>query len=623
MMSKQKKTIIGVTAGIPLFVAFVVAGQYAGAYLFASLQKIPSAAVSITTLWDYWHAYSDIRLVKLALIGGFAVSALVPILPLVIVAFVVFSGDKRELHGSARFATDQEIKKAGLSNDDTGEWPGVIVAKRAGKFLFFVGQKFISLAAPTRSGKGVGVVIPNLLSYRHSVVVLDIKLENWLLTSGFRSRNGQQCYLFCPGNPELKTHRWNPLSYIRRDQTFRVGDVQNIANSLYPIGGKDTFWNDNAQVLFLGLALYMIDTPDETVSLTNLMRLTSPSNGESLHKWIEATISSRENAKSELPKLSLECIQALRSYSVNTDNVRANILSTLLAPLKIFRNPLVAAATSGDDFDLRDVRKKKMSIYIGLNPDDLVNFSLLVNLFFSQLISENTRVLPENDKTLRYQCLLMMDEFTALGRIQIIQKAVAYMAGYNMRLLLIFQNKAQIVGRENGYGPEGASTLLTNCGMKIMFQPKENEDAKEYSETLGYLTFKSRSKTRQLSGKTGASENETPLPRALMLPQEVKEIGFNKMLISMENCRPIIADKIIYWSDPAFEGRIGLKPPEVPLLDISRSDTVTRALLVSEYATIKIDDIANQKEILSAIGDAIGFDFSAFTTTAAELTVAA
>ncbi len=274
----------------------------------------------------------------------------------------------------------------------------------------------------------------------------------------------------------------------------------------------------------------------------------------------------------------------------------------------------MAAATSGDDFDLRDVRKKKMTIYFGMTPEDLVTYATLANIFYSQLINENTRVLPEHDpQNLIYQCLILWNEFTSVGRLKIVQKAIAYMAAYNMRLFLIFQNKGQLADRESGYGPEGANTLMTNCALNIMFQPKENEDAKEYSETLGYQTVKGTSRSRQNNaGKLGHSTNESDQRRALMLPQEVKEIGFDKVLISMENCKPILADKIIYWNDPAFEGKVGLPTPPVPRLEIVRAQHRARSITVSEAATVEVDDIVNQAEILKAISDAIGFDFSEF-----------
>lgn len=613
-MAKIGKVLAIGASGIAVLAALFVGGLFLGGHVFAALQKIPSDTVTVTTLYDYWQAYSGVKMVRLALFGGGAVAVAMPLIPLVMLACLALMGDKRELHGSARFATMAEIKKAGLLGDRDGKWPGVIVAKKAGKFLIFLGQQFLSLRAPTRSGKDVGIVVPNLFFYPHSIVAHDIKLDLWRLTAGFRAKFGQKCYLFAVSHPDKVSHRWNSLSYVRREYEYRIGDIQNLANMWYPTGGKDAFWNDNAQVLFLGLVLYMMETPSETVTMANLIRLTTPATGESLDKWVEATIVAREDRESEFPRLSVECVDALRSFAVNTDQVRANILATFTAPLKIFRSPLVAAATSGDDFDLRDVRRKKMTIYFGMTPEDLVTYATLANIFYSQLINENTRVLPEHDPdNLKYQCLILWNEFTSVGRLKIVQKAIAYMAAYNMRLFLIFQNKGQLAGREDGYGPEGANTLMTNCALNIMFQPKENEDAKEYSETLGYQTVKGKSRSRQNNaGKLGHSENESDQRRALMLPQEVKEIGFDKVLISMENCKPILADKIIYWNDPAFEGKVGLPTPPVPRLEIVRAEYRARSLTVSEAATVEVDDIVNQAEILKAISDAIGFDFSEF-----------
>jgi len=621
-MSKTTKNLIGAAVALAILVALVFAGLYVGGRAFAVLQKIPSEAVTITTLHDYWLAYGDVKKVKLALFGGIVVAAAVPLLPLVLCTIALVGGPKRSLHGNARFASMAEIRKAGLLDDNDSKWPGVVVAKYADQFVKFAGQSFLMLIAPTRSGKDVGVVNPNLLSYPHSIVDHDIKLESWKKTAGFRAQHGQECFLFAPNHPEQTSHRWNSLSYIRPEYVYRIADIQNISAVWYPGGGKDAFWHDGAQVLFMGLVLYMLETPSEPVAMANLLRLTTPGTGESLNTWIESTIVAREGGQDALPRLSVECVESLRSFSVNTDTVRANILSTFVAPLKIFRNPLIAAATSGDDFDLRDVRRKKMSIYFGMTPEDLVTYSQLANLFYSQLINENTKVLPEDDPTLKYQCLIIFNEFTSLGRVKIIQKAIAYMAGFNMRLLLICQNKSQLAGRDDGYGLEGASTLMTNCAMKIMFQPKENEDAKEYSEMLGYETVKGKSKTRQVGGKTGRSENESDQRRALMLPQEVKEIGFDKLLISVENCKPILADKIIYWNDPAFEGRIGLPPPVVPRLEVVRVGYRLRALTPNESMSVDLNDITNTDEILKAIGESIGFDFSMMEPPAADIDMA-
>jgi type IV secretion system protein VirD4 len=475
-------------------------------------------------------------------------------------------------------------------------------------------QEFAMLSAPTRSGKDVGFVIPNLLTYTDSVVCLDLKLEAWRLTAGFRAQHGQECYLFAPNHPDQTSHRWNPLSYIRDTFDYRIGDIQNLANMWYPTGGKDAFWHDNAQTLFLGLVLFIMETPGQDRTMANVLRLTTPSNGEGLERWVESTIQQRIQAGTPL---SPECVDALRSFSANTETVRASILSTMVAPLKIFRNPLLAAATAETDFDFRNLRRRRMSVYVGMTAEDLTNYTLLINTFFSQLINENTKALPQSDSSLKYQCLLILNEFASLGRVRIIQKAIGFMAAYNMRLLLIFQNKGQISGNEEGYGAEGANTLISNCALKIMYQPKENEDAREYSEALGYQTVKDKSRTRQYSGHSSRSESESDQRRALMLPQELKEIGFERQIISVENCKPVFSDKIIYWRDPAFEGRISLPTPSVPRLQGEETSVTTRPMRDDELGDIAAADIVNRAEILRAIGDAIGFNFDALRITPA------
>lgn len=625
-MPKTQKIVIGAVIAVAVVAGLFVGGLYAGGRVFAHLQKIPADTVTIYTLRDYWLAYAHVKAVKLALMGGWAIAVGLPLLPFVALAIAFLGGNKRELHGSARFATVGEVGQAGLFGSGNSKWPGVIVGKVGNKFLTFEGQQFISVAAPTRSGKDIGIVTPNLVSYPHSMVIHDIKLESYKQTAGFRAEHGQEVFMFAPNHPEMTSHRFNPLFYIRKEYEYRIGDLQSQASMWYPSGGKDAFWNDNAQVLFLGLAMYMLETPSVPFTMPNLLALSTPATGEGLDKWIEATIAAREEKDSEYPRLSVECVDALRSFAVNTDQVRANILSTFIAPLKIFRSPLIAAATSGNDFDLRDVRRKKMTIYFGMTPEDLVTYSVLANIFYSILLNENTKTLPQDDPTLKYQCVIMFNEFTSVGRIKIILKAIAYMAGYNMRLVLIFQNKGQIAGREDGYGLEGAQTLMTNCAMRILFQPKENEDAKEYSEMLGYQTVKSRSKSRSMNaGKMGHSHNDSDQRRALMLPQEIKEIGFKKIIISVEGCKPIFADKIISYEDEIFTERLNLTPPPVPRLEIVRAEHRTRSLTISEAETVEVDDIVNKAEFFKAIGDAIGFDFSAFVTpeTDVDLPIAA
>lgn len=591
---------------LAVFAALIVAGQFAGAFVFTVLQKLPREIISITTLMDYNTHYGHIEAVKKTLKLCMGIALLIPIAGTGFLAYAFFSPAARSLHGDARFATKHDLRKAGLlcSNPAKTKYPSLLVGKIGKEFLIFANQLFIILKAATRKGKGVGFVIPNLLWYRDSIIVNDPKKENWKLTAGYRSQCGQECFLFSPDSKDFRSHRWNPLSYIRKDLN-RVGDVQTIGLMLYPIPPRgDSFWAGNAQTLFLGLVLYMLDTPGEEVSLPRLVELTTPADGSDLQTWIIKTINARSSTTNPLKH---ETVLALMAWAGNkSENTRAGILTTLLEPLNICRDPIAALALSGDDFDLRLVRKKRMTVYIGLTPRNFERFGRIVNLFFSQLINENTDELPEDNPVLKYQCALMLDEFVTLGYIEKIKNGVGYLAGYNIRPLLIFQNESQNV---EVYGEKGAKNITSNCGLEIVYAPKDNSDAKEYSDSLGYQTVKAKSTSRS-SGKTSSNSESTSYQRrALMLPQEIKEIGFEKEILIVEDVRPAIVDKIIYWKDPFFNGKVGLPTPPVPELDISKALNIANGLKAVSAAAIEeqhITDFHNEIELLNAAKEIIG-----------------
>jgi type IV secretion system protein VirD4 len=450
--------------------------------------------------------------------------------------------------------------------------PAIVVGVWRGRYLRFVGQQFVLLAAPARSGKGVGIVIPNLLSYPDSAVVLDIKQENYTITAGFRRAHGHAIYLFNPFSEDGRTHRYNPLSAIS-DGAFRVGDVLAIGYALYPVGGHDDFWKDQARNLFLGIVLLLCEwqdarragkseIPDYPVTMGEVLRQSS-GNGMPVKAYLQKALLQHRYL------LTGPCVDALNRFLANDDKVLASILATFNAPLTIWANPIVDAATSTNDFDLRDVRKRRMTVYIGITPDHLTESSLLVNLVFSQLVNLNTKQLPQDNPALKFQCLLLMDEFTAIGKIHIIARAVAYMAGYNLRMLSIVQSVSQL---ESVYGRADARTFVTNHAMQILYAPREQKDANEYSEMLGTFTDKARSVSRSnaiLGGRSGSSESVSEQRRPLLLPQELKELGREKEIILLENTKPILADKICYWRDPVFTSRLAVAP-RVSAMDLVR-----------------------------------------------------
>lgn len=640
-MSDEKKSPIEY---LILFLIVTVIGLVAGLFLanfvFLQWQKVPMEYYSYKIIFDYKDAYGDVPAVAKAIKFSLSLVLIIPILFNIIILIALFTKPKREQHGSARFANKADMRKSGLIQTPKEQEklkakspsnPSVLIGKHQGELLEFWGNEFTFVAAPTRSGKGVGIVIPNLLHYPDSCVVLDIKNENWELTAGFRSKY-QECYLFAPKAENGKSHRYNPLDYISRDETKRMGDIQNISNILYSSDGDDAFWSNNAQRLFNGLVLYMLETPARPCTMAELIKLTTPSTP--LDEWITEIITKRqkeeviinvETGEKKIQALTIECVEALMSFAGNSsENTRAGILSHVMSPLGIFTDPMVAAATSTSDFDLRDVRRKKMSIYVGIQPNELSRFDKLLNLFFSQLINLNTRVLPEQDASLKYQCLVLLDEFTALGRVDIIQKSVAYIAGYNMRLMLIFQNRGQA---EQYYGREGTQTMLSNMACQIIFAPREIDDAENYSRILGTETIKGRSISKNRGKGGGGSTSTSDQSRALMLPQEMLELDDTKEIIKYQAHKPILCEKIKYYEEKIFDDRVKVpinekcQPKELDvkaMLEIMRGTIKRKAESVEELPTGKeIDE--NQPSYVADMSSLLGFEADFFEVDVEEV----
>jgi type IV secretion system protein VirD4 len=547
------------------FVALACAAVYVSGVLFLLLNRANPKQAQFSSIVRYWDLYAnDAQLrKKLQLAIGVSGIGLLILLP---AGLVGAARPRRALHGDARFASASEVDRAGLTGSD-GQ-PGILVGRHRGKVLSLHGQLSVMLSAPTRSGKGVGVVIPNLLNWPDSVVVLDIKGENYDITAGYRAAHGQAVYAFSPFDEDARSHCWNPLTAVRSSPLHRVGDLLTIGQVFFPNDGGGTsseaFFNDQARNLFLGLGLVLLETPSLSRTIGEMLRQSS-GKGRSLKDHLSGLITQRREEKNPL---SDECVDALQRLLSNSENTLSSVVATFNAPLTIFADAVVDAATSADDFQLQDVRRNRMSVYVRIPPNRLASARPLLNLFFSQLVSLNTQALPEQDPTLKVQCLLVNDEFTAMGRVGVITNAAAFLAGYNLRLLTVVQAMSQL---DAIYGDKEARTFATNHGLQILYAPREQRDADEYSAMLGHFTERaiSRGRSRSFSGHghSTVSRNESEQRRALLLPQEFKELGSERLVVIFENCKPILGEKIRYYRDKAFTSRL-LKAPAVPRMDM-------------------------------------------------------
>jgi len=548
---------------LALALVTLAAGIYFSGFLTLLLLKLNIGLLKWDTYLGYLKAI-DLPQVRPYVgkikVGGYVGFGL-PLLGYVALLVLILKPAKKSMHGDARFAHASDLAKHGMLKPSPN---GIVVGRFNGNLVRLGGQQFVILAAPTRSGKGVGVVIPNLLDYQESMVVLDIKQENFDLTSGWRASQGQEIYLFNPFAEDRRTHRWNPLSYVSQDPAFRVSDLMSIAAMLYPDGADDQkFWVSQARNAFMAFSLYLFENWDSerdngfpgaqhAPTLGAIYRLSS-GDGTELKAYLQ-TLSSRKF-------LSGNARSAFANLLSQADETFSSILGTFKEPLNAWINPVLDAATSGDDFLLTDLRRKRMTVYVGIQPNKLAESRLIVNLFFSQVINLNTKELPQKNPELKHQCLLLMDEFTSIGKVDIIATAVAYMAGYNIRLLPIIQSMAQL---DATYGKDVSRTIITNHALQIIYAPREQQDANDYSDMLGYTTVRKQNVTR---GRE-VSRSESEERRALMLPQELKAMGFDKEVFLYEGIpHPVMCDKIKYHQDRYFTSRL-LPKVGVPRLNI-------------------------------------------------------
>ncbi|SEO82652.1 type IV secretion system protein VirD4 [Luteibacter sp. UNC138MFCol5.1] len=555
----------GFWAAVLGVVALVVGNFFAG-WLTLAFLRLSDVPTGWGTYLSYIRALNHPQVqpyawrIETAGIVGF----LLPMVAWLFALYLLMKRKAKAIHGDARFATAADLRKQKMLSPSPN---GILVGKFGGQLVRLPGQQFVILAAPTRSGKGVGVVIPNLLDYQESTVVLDIKQENFDLTSGWRASQGQEIYLFNPFAEDRRTHRWNPLTYVSKDPAFRVSDLMSIATMLYPDGSDDQkFWVSQARNAFMAFSLYLCEKwdddekhgrPEIVRSKPTLGMIYRLSSGDGTDLRELYTRLSKE------PFLSANAQSAFANLLSQAAETFASILGTFKEPLNAWINPVLDAATSADDFLLTDVRKKKMTIYIGIQPNKLAESRLIVNLFFSQLINLNTKERPENNPALKHQCLLLMDEFTSIGKVEIIASAVAYMAGYNIRLLPIIQSMAQL---DAVYGKDVSRTVITNHALQIVYAPREQQDANDYSDMLGYTTVRRENITKSKKGDVSKSHSEEK--RALMLPQELKAMGPDKEVFLYEGIpHPVMCTKIRYYQDKYFTQRL-LPKVSVPTLAV-------------------------------------------------------
>jgi type IV secretion system protein VirD4 len=508
------------------------------------------------SLFAWWYAYDAYapsifnEAGSIAALSGFAGCAVA------IVGSLWRARQNRNVttYGSSRWATDREIGRAGLFHPS-----GVFLGRLSDRYLRHDGPEHVMAMAPTRSGKGVGLVVPTLLSWTQSVVIHDIKGENWQLTAGWRSRFSH-CLLFNP--TDSKSARYNPLLEVRKGPD-EVRDVQNIADILVDPEGaleRRNHWEKTSHSLLVGVILHVLYAEEEKTLARVASFLSDPR--RSFEHTLRAMMATNHLGTPKAPVVHPVVASASREVLNKSENERSGVLSTAMSFLGLYRDPTVAKTTAACDWRIADLvdAARPVSLYLVIPPSDISRTKPLVRLVLNQIGRRLTeRLEGDPSKSRKHKMLMMLDEFPALGRLDFFETALAFMAGYGIRAYLIAQSLNQI---SKAYGENNA--ILDNCHVRIAFSSNDERTAKRISDALGTATELRAQRNyagHRLSpwlGHVMVSRQETARP--LLTPGEVMQLPPDDELVLVSSLPPIRAKKLRYYEDRNFTSRVTSAP---------------------------------------------------------------
>lgn len=506
-------------------------------------------SIHITTLGQWADVISDLhphtklfrRVLLSAILGG--------ALPTSIAVYYLYEKWRQDnkVLGDAHFSTGFETSKDGFFKK---EHESLIIGKKSGAPLYSNGFEHVLVFAPTGSGKTRSIAIPNLFHFPYSVVCNDVKFTLFDTTSGYRQKVlKNECYCFAPGRLSRVTHRYNPLDFIPNDKTARMTDIQRIAHIFIPDNVKDPIWGQTSRQLFKALLLFLLDSPERPTTFGEMSRLVKQADFDG---WFAHELNNTEHHDPEFYRNGY-------AYINTPDKTRGNMLISFIGHFELFDDPIIDAATSHSDFDLRDLRRKKMTIYVGFTDEDMERLAPLITLFWQQLISFMIKEVPDVKKE-PYPLLCLIDEFSSLGRLERLRRSLKLLREYRVRCILMFQYIAQTYEK---YSHDEARAF-TNIKTKVAYATEDIVDAEFLSKMLGTRT--KRVVTRSISNQhNGSSRSQNTQYQAipLMRPDEIMKMRSHIALIIRAGNAPIKARQWIWYKEPVMKG-LSMSPTHVP-----------------------------------------------------------
>ncbi|KZB63145.1 conjugal transfer protein TraG [Thalassospira lucentensis] len=492
-----------------------------------------------------------------------------------------------ELHGSARWAKLKDLKKAKLFRKDgvvVGGWPSWFGRIRE---LRHDGPEHVLVWAPTRTGKGVSLILPTLLSWRESILCLDIKGENFAKTGGWLTSIGHRVLRFEPSATNGSA-RFNPLAEVRVDTEQDIADCQNIAAMIIdPDGqGMKDYWRQEGygwlSVVLLHV-IYRVRRDEHRAACfddvnTFLSGITGDGDAEESDDNFEhilADMAAFDHGKAHVNK---EVRRGANSMMIKAPQERSGVHSTAKTQLTVFADPIIARNTATSDFRLHDLMSgdAPMALFLVVSPADKDRLRpllrIILNMFMRRMTERMEFGSGQTVAGYKHRLLLMLDEFTSIGKLEIFEESLAFMAGYGLKAMIIVQNTEQLFKH---YGRD--ESIMANCKIRIAFTPNKLETAKLLSDMTGKATIvqKRRSHSGRMGDLGSVSDNLAETSRPLLTPDECMRLQIidtegkkpipGDALIFVAGLPPILGHQKLYFLDRELSRRSQMTPPKMAL----------------------------------------------------------
>jgi len=451
-----------------------------------------------------------------------------------------------DAYGSARLARRADLEEAKMFNQ-SGYRIGTFVDEAGSDLIHYAGSRHLLTCAPTRAGKGVSAIIPNLLTYEGSVLVIDPKGENLKITAEQRHKLGHDVQALDPWNigasffEGATPSRFNPLDFLAPGSPDLVENAMILADALVVVGDGDAkFWDEEAKALLMGFILFVATDPEEQAQ-------------RHLPRVRDLLLGDDEDMDALFERMMASDNAAVRGAGARAlqkePKMRSSVMATAQAHTHFLDSPRIRDSMSESNFSFADMKRAKLSIYLILPADRLSTFDRWLRLVISIAIIENARnidIQPEKP------VLFLLDEMAALGRLKPVETAFGLMAGFGMQLWGIVQDLSQL---ERIYG-KGWETFVGNSGVLQYFGSRDKMTAEYFSALCGTKTTKTISGQVKaaLFGRTEEPSSYSEAGRPLFMPDELMVMKGDRQLLLVETSYPIMAKRIPWFDDPILKG---------------------------------------------------------------------